>query len=41
MGIDIASFLGPGGGDEFAPALRIALVPGGEVTDDGFVDNWS
>jgi len=32
MGIDVAAVLGPGLGDELAPAFRIALVPGGDVT---------
>jgi hypothetical protein len=31
MGIDVAAVLGPGLGDELAPAFRIALVPGGDV----------
>jgi hypothetical protein len=38
VGVNIASFLGPGRGDELAPTFRIAFVPGGEVTEDGFVD---
>ena len=36
--VDIASFLGPGCGDELAAPFRIAFVLGGEIADDGFVD---
>jgi len=38
MRVDIAAVLGPGCGDEFTATFRIALVPGGDVADDGFVD---
>jgi hypothetical protein len=36
--IDVRSILGPGVRDNLATPPAVALVPGGEVTDDQFVD---